>query len=233
MKQRSSEEMLRKGGSIHDSWEHQKSEYRVADVDMRVFQSCPKRVKKASHIHFSDENPKAVLAKLELSDGDWLLNAGAALFVNCGINELQLTKYASDRRLTITDQHRLTGSILTLADKAVQYVIDAMDWRVEFHSRLERDEIPEIPVEAVREAVINAFGHRLMESGQPVELVICRGFLEIHSPGSFPDGLTPGMFVRENRKPVHRNPLIVRTLIYSDDMQGRVRYRLAADSGCL
>ena len=53
-----------------------------------------------------------------------------------------MAKFASDERLTFTDIRRFTGSILTLADKAVQYVIDAMDWRVEFDGGLERKEIP-------------------------------------------------------------------------------------------
>ncbi len=237
MEQLNCEEMLRKSGITNDSWERQKSQYRVSDIDTGVFQSYLRKTKKAGRIHFVDEDPEVVLVKLGLSDGEWLLNAGAALFVDCGINELQLTKYASDRRLTITDQRRFTGSMLPLAAKAVQYVVDAMDWRVAFPGKLEREEIPEIPVDAVREAVINAFAHRLIASGQPVEVVICRGFLEIHSPGRFPDGQTPELFIRENRKPVHRNPLIVRTLTYSKDMEGSASglkrmHETCGQSGC-
>ena len=52
-----------------------------------------------------------------------LLNAGAALFVDSGINELQMAKFASDKRLTFNDIKRYTGSIFDLADKAVQYVL--------------------------------------------------------------------------------------------------------------
>ncbi len=100
-----------------------------------------------------------------------------------------MAKFASDERLTFTDIRRFTGSILDLADKAVQYIIDAMDWRVEFDGTLERKEIPEIPVDAAREAVINAFAHQLIESGQSVEVAIYRSFIEIYSPGKFPDGV--------------------------------------------
>ena len=51
-----------------------------------------------------------------------------------------MAKFASDEKLTFTDIRRHTGSILELADMAVQYIIDAMDWRVEFNGRLERQE---------------------------------------------------------------------------------------------
>lgn len=177
------------------------------------------------------------MTKLGLAVNEYLLNAGAALFVNCGINELQMAKFASDERLTFTDIRRFTGSILDLADKAVQYIIDAMDWRVEFDGSLERKEIPEIPVDAAREAVINAFAHRLIESGQSVEVAIYRSFMEIYSPGKFPDGVTPEMFIREIRKPIRRNPLITRTLYYSKDMEsfatGLKRIQDACDvAGC-
>ena len=171
------------GISISYSWESQRSKYKVSDIDKQVFDNYLKRAKKVGRISFEEEDPLSVLTKLDLTDGEWLLNAGAALFVSSGMNELQMAKFASDEKLTFTDIRRFTGSILDLADKAAQYVIDAMDWRVEFGSGLERQEIPEIPVDAIREAVINAFAHRQLESGQSVEIAVYRSFIEIYSPG--------------------------------------------------
>ncbi|MBR1390509.1 MAG: hypothetical protein IJ567_03535 [Lachnospiraceae bacterium] len=231
------EDMMRKRDNISYSWESQRSKYKVSDIDQEIFKSYLEKAKKVGRISFENDDPADVMTKLELSDGEWLLNAGAALFVDCGINELQMAKFASDERLTFTDIRRFTGPILDLADKAVQYVIDAMDWRVEFDGSLERKEIPEIPVDAVREAVINSFGHRLVESGQSVEVAIYRSFIEIYSPGKFPDGVTPEMFIKEIRKPIRRNPLITRTLYYSKDMEsfatGLKRIQDACDElGC-
>ncbi len=238
MEQSVYEDMMRKRDSISSSWERQKSKYRISDIDRDIFEKFLNKAHKAGRISFEDDDPRDVMTKLELADGEWLLNAGAALFVDSGINELQMAKFASDERLTFTDIRRHTGSIFDLADKAVQYVIDAMDWRVEFDGRLERREIPEIPVDAVREAIINAFGHRLVESGQSVEVSIYRSFIEIYSPGNFPKGLTPEMFIREIRKPIRRNPLITRTLYYSKDMEsfatGLKRIQHACDEiGCI
>lgn len=213
------EEMLRQRESISYSWESQRSKYKVSDIDKQVFDNYLKRAKKVGRISFEEEDPLSVLTKLDLTDGEWLLNAGAALFVSSGMNELQMAKFASDEKLTFTDIRRFTGSILDLADKAAQYVIDAMDWRVEFGSGLERQEIPEIPVDAIREAVINAFAHRQLESGQSVEIAVYRSFIEIYSPGKFPEGVEPEQFIREIRKPIRRNPLITRTLYYSKDME--------------
>ena len=111
------------------------------------------------------------------------------------------------------------GSILELSDMAAKYLIDAMDWRVEFHGKLERDETPEVPVDALREAIINAFAHRRIESGQNVEVTVLRSYIDIASLGKFPDGVTPEEFVNEDKKPIRRNPLITKTLCYSKDME--------------
>ena len=88
-----------------------------------------------------------------------------------------------------------------------------------FGGKLERDEIPEVPVDAIREAVINAFAHRRIESGQAVDIAVDRSYIEVYSPGPFPEGVTPEMFIKESRRPIRRNPLITRTLYYSKDME--------------
>ena len=201
------------------SWESAVSKYKVANIDKAVFKEYLQKARDAGRITFKATTPKSVMTKLELSDGDMLLNAGAALFVDCGINELQMAKFATDERLTFNDIKRYTGSIFDLADKAVQYIADAMDWRVEFDGGLERKEFPEVPVDAVREAVINAFGHRLIESRQAVEVAIYKSYIDIYSPGAFPENIEPEQFIKEELKPVRRNPLITRTLYYSKDME--------------
>ncbi len=108
---------------------------------------------------------------------------------------------------------------MNLIKKAEQYIIDAMDWRVEIGDGLSRKEIPEIPLEAIREAIINSFGHKVFESGQSNEIAIFKDRIEIYSPGTFPEGVTPDIFIAGKSRPVRRNPLITRTLYYSKDME--------------
>ena len=54
---------------------------------------------------------------------------------------------------------------------------------------------------------------------QAVEVAIYRSYIEIYSPGNFPDHVSPEQFISEERKPIRRNPLITRTLYYSKDME--------------
>lgn len=212
------DDMIRRRDDFRKSWERQVSEYHIADIDMTIFDRYLKRAKEVGRITFDNEDPESVLNKLELTSGDALLNAGAALFVDCGINDLQMAKFASNERITFTDIRRHTGSILGLVEIAMQYLIDAMDWRAEFGG-LHRKEIPEVPVDALREAVINAFAHRQIESGQSIQIMVYRNRIEIYSPGSFPEKITPEEFAEGNQKAIRRNKLITQTLYYSKDME--------------
>ena len=212
------DDMIRGRDDFRKSWERQISEYHVADIDRTVFEQYLKRAREVGRITFDNDDPESVLNKLELTSGDLLLNAGAALFVDCGINDLQMAKFASNERITFTDIRRQTGSILGLVEIAMQYLIDAMDWRAEFGG-LHRKEIPEVPVDALREAVINAFAHRQIESGQSIQIMVYRNRIEIYSPGAFPEKISPEEFAEGNQKAIRRNKLITQALYYSKDME--------------
>ena len=90
---------------------------------------------------------------------------------------------------------------------------------MEFNGKVQRDEIPEVPVEALREAIVNAFAHRQVESGQSIQIMIFRNRIEIYSPGTFPERITPEEFAEGDKKAIRRNKLITQTLYYSKDME--------------
>ena len=213
------DDMIRARDDNTKAWERQISKYRVEDIDMQVFNKYFKRTKEIGRISFESDDPGYVLNKIDLIEGDHLLNAGAALFVDCGINDLQMAKFATNEKGNFTDIRRYTGSIFGLIETAMQYLIDAMDWRVEFNGKVQRDEIPEVPVEALREAVVNAFAHRQVESGQSIQIMIFRNRIEIYSPGTFPERITPEEFAEGDKKAIRRNKLITQTLYYSKDME--------------
>ncbi len=230
MDQDTYDSMIRKRDNVDYSWEKRVSAYTIDDVNEDAFFEYLRKAKEAGRIDFEDTDVKTVLDKLELIEGNYLLNAGAALFCDCGIvNELQIAKFASDERLTFTDIRRYSGSVMELKKKAEQYIIDAMD--------LTRKEIPEIPLDAIREAITNSFGHRMFDSGQSNEMTIFKNRIEIYNPGAFPANKTPESYVMGNQRPIRRNPLIARTLYYSKDMEsfatGLKRIKDACDkAGC-
>ena len=58
--------------------------------------------------------------------------------------------FATNERLTFNDIQRHHGPVLKLVDIAESYIKSNIHWRVEFTGALQRTEIPEIPIDAIR-----------------------------------------------------------------------------------
>lgn len=141
------------------------------------------KARAVGRIEFESDDPRVVFEKLDLfaKDGIHLLNAGAALFCPCRTNDVQMAKFATDVKVTFTDIRREDqGSIIGLSKVCEQYIIDAMDWKADIVG-LERVETPEIPIEAIREAVTNSYGHRLYNNNQSNEIDVFKDRIEIHT----------------------------------------------------
>ena len=86
------------------------------------------------------------------------------------------------------------GTVLEsgLVDQALEFVQRNTAVTAALESGARRVERPVYPVEAVREAVVNALIHRdYLLANTDVELAIYRDRLEIVSPGRLPNGITP------------------------------------------
>ena len=80
---------------------------------------------------------------------------------------------------------------------------------------VQRKEIPEIPMDAIREALVNSYCHRLYTSSQNNEITIYSNRIEIYNPGTFPDGLTPQDFIEGYEHSIKRNPLLAQLYVFS------------------
>jgi ATP-dependent DNA helicase RecG len=84
---------------------------------------------------------------------------------------------------------------------------------------LQRKEIPEIPIDAIREALINSYCHRDYRSSQNNEITIYSNRVEIYNPGTFPEGLKPQDFIDGIERSIKRNPLLAQLMYYSKDIE--------------
>ena len=221
MDQETYDDILHRRGDAAKAWELQVSEYTLDDIIEADFKSYLKKAKAVGRIEFESDEPSVVMNKLELlaKDGFHLLNAGAVLFCNSSMNDVQMAKFATDVKATFTDIRREDrGSIIGLSKICTQYILDAMDWKADIVG-LKRVETPEIPVEAVREAIVNSYGHRLYNNNQCNEIDVFKDRIEIHTTGGFPQGHTPEEFFDGTKKAIRRNKLISGVLYYSKDME--------------
>lgn len=127
--------------------------------------------------------------------------------------------FATDQRLTFLDIDRKRGNIFDLVNTAEDYIKRNINWRVEFDGSMERKEIPEIPVEAIREVLINSFAHKDYVTCQTNEVAVYKDRMEIYNHGTFPDEHSPEDYINGNLRPIRRNPLIASILYYSKDME--------------
>lgn len=110
----------------------------------------------------------------------------------------------------ILDRQMIEGTAAQMIEQAILFVKRNM--RVGgVIGGIYRQDYPEYPEEAVREAVINAVIHRDYSASSKVLLKIFDDRLELDNPGGLPSGVTLETLLRTPR-PLPRNPLIVRTL---------------------
>lgn len=211
--------LILNSGRDGNRWENLISNKTVDDVDEELLKSFTRKAHDAGRIAITYTDKNTVLNQLELTNGNRLLNAGKALFSDDLIQDVQMAIFATTERLTFNDIQRYHGPVLKLVDIAETYIKSNMHWRVEFKGTLERMEIPEIPVDAIREALLNSFCHKDYASGESNEVAIYKDRIEIYNPGTFPDGYDPEYFIEQPSRPIRRNPLIARTLYYSKDIE--------------
>ncbi|MCM1411477.1 MAG: putative DNA binding domain-containing protein [Lachnospiraceae bacterium] len=210
---------IRKNNKEGNRWENLISNKTIDDVDEELLKKYTNRAHEVGRIAIGYTDKRIVLNQLELSEGNALTNAGKTLFADDLLQDIQMAIFATTERLTFNDIQRYHGPVLKLVDLAENYIKSNIHWKVEFTGSLQRTEIPEIPMDAIREALLNSFCHKDYSTGQSNEVAIYRDRVEIYNPGSFPEGYNPQDFIDRSERPIRRNPKIARMLYYSKDIE--------------
>jgi ATP-dependent DNA helicase RecG len=121
-----------------------------------------------------------------------------------GIEVLRFDGSVDDQPRTLRDRVQLTGDLPTLVEEADRMIYDEMR-RDAVIRGLVREEVPEFPPIAIREALLNAVGHRDYSlSGSSVQVRLFADGIEIESPGTLAgwvtvDNLLEAQFSRNQR----------------------------------
>lgn len=131
------------------------------------------------------------------------------------MNNTTLRVPVSESKVDILDLKHEDGPAFDLIDLAERYAFSNVRRKLVIKGKAAREEIPEIPREAIREAIANAFCHRDYTVGSAVELNIFPDTIEIVNPGLFPEGDSPENHIEGKVGAVSspRNPLIA-TLLF-------------------
>lgn len=200
------------------SWDAEITEYTIKDIKLDTLEKFYKKSISCGRIKDVDFEPERLLTKIGLLKNDKLTNAGYYLFSNNEPIVLKMAIFATDEKLTFLDINRINGNIFDLIDEAYNYIKRNILWKADI-IETKRVETPEIPLEALREIICNSFAHARYNSMTEHEITIHPSMLRIYNPGEFPIGYKPEDFVNENISSIVRNPIILKTLFLSEDVE--------------
>jgi ATP-dependent DNA helicase RecG len=119
-------------------------------------------------------------------------------------------RFAGNEMGDVFTRQDISGSLPEQIRRAETFLHDVLRRGVQLGSSMERTEITEYPMEAVRELVVNAVSHRDYSiQGDGIRLYIFADRLEVTSPGLLPGPVTIDNIVEERYS---RNPAIVQVL---------------------
>ena len=103
--------------------------------------------------------------------------------VKCGV-------FKGDTKAVFVDRREFTGPVYRLIEEAHKYILAKINMGCVFEG-IQRNDLYELPPDALRELVVNAFAHRnYFEHNAPVFVAVYDTRVEIVSPGGLPRGLT-------------------------------------------
>ena len=201
-------------------WDELPSNRNVEDVDENTLRDYVKRGVDSGRIAISYTDKLDVLERLDLLVDGRLTNAASVLFCPSKDIELKMGVLESHTRTEILDLQQESGTIFDLVRKAEFYILNNTRRRFLITGNGPREEIPELPRDAVHEALMNAFVHRDWTSAACAQVDIVFDSVEIFSPGRFIEGQDPDAHLSgDSTSSATRNKLIASTLYRSKDIE--------------
>lgn len=132
-------------------------------------------------------------------------------------SQIKYIRYKEDGSYT---PYEYSGDLITIADECFGQLKSEINLK-EFNFGLFREYVEDYPEIVLRELLINAIVHRDYSRQQIIEIRKYPGYMEIESPGTFPEGINESNYLRKTNP---RNPNIM-------DIFREINYAEKAGSG--
>lgn len=199
-------------------WDNKYSDVEVSEIDEALLKRYVEKGQSAERINFDYKDVKTALRKLKLIADNRILNAAEVLFCEDNSLEVQAAVFAGTDKTTFLDIKVFRDTLFDILRQCELYISERMNWRVEFKD-FKRVEIPEIPVDAIREVLVNSLCHRDYFRAESNKVAIFKDRIKIYNPGEFTARFEPSDYIHGDAESVHRNPLISEILYFSKDVE--------------
>lgn len=180
----------------------------LSDISLKKIKSFLKEAKTSFQVNKS--NVASFLTSLGLYHEKQINNAGALMFAG-NINrvipysEIILAAFKGKDKRNIYDRKDVRDDLFTQLNEAVSFIKKHLNIRSEIKD-FDRTDIYELPLDALREALVNAIVHRdYSMRGTSIYLEIYDDRVVIVNPGGLPSGITKANFGKES---IRRNLII-------------------------
>jgi ATP-dependent DNA helicase RecG len=190
----------------------------MADIDLNKVQKFTAKVNATGRFSLSGI-PEDDLKKLRLINNGKISNAALLLFAkedtiyNVHVGRLKTPS-------TIIDDRILRLTLFEVVDEIMKYLVSQIKFAFEITGKTtQRTEIPEYPLPALRELVLNAVIHRDYLSPVDIQIKVFDNYITFFNPGNLFGALTIESLKTNTYQAYARNKLIAEAFYLTGDIE--------------
>ena len=210
-------ELIKSSHEYNENWEKESTKYGIESVDDEAVDLFYRQAVAMGRIAKYDHTTEELLTQLGLFVNDKLTNAGYYLFGKNVSIVYKAVVYPTVDRINPIDLKRFEGNIFNLIHQVIDFINEKMSWKVEIKD-IQRTEMPEIPVIAIREIVINSLVHCDYYGNTEHQVTFDPESIEIYNPGDFGE-YTPLDYIEKNLPSSTRHKIIQGILFKAFDIE--------------
>ena len=167
---------------------------RLEDLDLEKIKRYMQKAKETGRKRIgADEEPVQVLEKMNLINEGHPTWAAVLLFCKGSYNLISQAAIHCGRFKEgniVIDDRMIAGTVFEQIDEAMDFILKNINVEFVMTGKPTRDQVWDYPLEALREALINAVCHRDYTILSNIEIRIYDDKLVVRSPGGLPFGIT-------------------------------------------
>jgi ATP-dependent DNA helicase RecG len=185
-------------------WDSEVSSVKLSELSTQKIKSFVRKYEEERDaILEGPKSTESILKKLNLVKGKKLTNAAVLLFskqpqLHFYNSLVRCARFKGNEPVDFADMQDIEGTIIEQVPSVLTFIRKHLNIAALIKGKPEREDIWEIPKDALREAIINAICHRDYESTANVQVRIFDDRLEIWNPGLLPNNISIGELKKEH-----------------------------------